>query len=77
MVAKECGLEPGEFVHTMGDAHIYSNHLEAVDQQLSRDSYEPPTLKINSDASIFEIEYEDFEVVDYESHPYIKAAIAV
>lgn len=77
MVAKECGLEPGEFVHTMGDAHIYSNHLEAVEQQLSRDSFEPPTLKINSDASIFEIEYEDFEVVDYESHPYIKAAIAV
>ena len=77
MVAKECGLEAGEFVHTMGDAHIYSNHLEAVDKQLSRDSYEPPTVKINSDASIFEIEYEDFEVVDYESHPYIKAAIAV
>lgn len=77
MVAKECGLEAGEFVHTMGDAHIYSNHLEAVDKQLSRDSYEPPALKINSDASIFEIEYEDFEVVDYKSHPYIKAAIAV
>ncbi len=77
MVAKECGLEAGEFVHTMGDAHIYSNHLEAVDRQLARDSYDPPSLKINSDASIFEIDYEDFEVTGYESHPYIKAPIAV
>lgn len=77
MVAKECDLEAGEFVHTMGDAHIYTNHFEAVDKQLARDSYAPPTLKINSDASIFEINYEDFEVLDYKSHPYIKAPIAV
>lgn len=77
MVAKECDLEAGDFVHTMGDAHIYANHLEAVDKQLGRESFEPPTLKINSDASIFEIDYEDFEVVDYESHSYIKAPIAV
>lgn len=77
MVAKECGLEAGDFVHTMGDAHIYANHIEAVDKQLSRDSFAPPSLEINSDASIFEIDYEDFEVVGYESHPYIKAPIAV
>lgn len=77
MVAKECNLEAGEFVHTMGDAHIYANHLEAVDRQLERESYAPPELRINSTASIFEIDYEDFEVMDYESHPYIKAPIAV
>ncbi|PTI10079.1 thymidylate synthase [Staphylococcus xylosus] len=77
LIAKECGLEVGEFVHTFGDAHIYSNHIDAIETQLSRDSYEPPKLKINSDASIFDINYEDLEIVDYESHPAIKAPIAV
>ncbi|WP_436950134.1 thymidylate synthase [Staphylococcus xylosus] len=77
LIAKECGLEVGEFVHTFGDAHIYSNHIDAIETQLSRDSFEPPKLKINSDASIFEIDYEDLEIVDYESHPAIKAPIAV
>lgn len=77
LIARECGLEVGEFVHTFGDAHIYSNHIDAVKEQLQRESFEPPTLKINSDKSIFDLEYEDLEVVDYEAHPAIKAPIAV
>ncbi|HDC8490267.1 thymidylate synthase [Staphylococcus aureus] len=77
LIAKECGLEVGEFVHTFGDAHIYSNHIDAIQTQLVRESFNPPTLKINSDKSIFDINYEDLEIVDYESHPAIKAPIAV
>ncbi|MDR4632877.1 thymidylate synthase [Staphylococcus aureus] len=77
LIAKECGLEVGEFVHTFGDAHIYSNHIDAIQTQLTRESFNPPTLKINSDKSIFDINYEDLEIVDYESHPAIKAPIAV
>ncbi|WP_251517063.1 MULTISPECIES: thymidylate synthase [Staphylococcus] len=77
LIAKECGLEVGEFVHTIGDAHIYSNHIDAVKTQLERSSYAPPKLKINSDASIFDINYEDLEIVNYDSHPSIKAPIAV
>lgn len=77
LVAKECGLEVGEFVHTFGDAHIYSNHIDAIQTQLARDSFDPPTLKINTDKSIFDIQYEDLEIVDYQSHPGIKAPIAV
>src|SRR5699024_3516320 len=57
LVAKECGLEVGEFIHTFGDAHIYSNHMDAIHTQLSRDSYLPPQLKINTDKSIFDINY--------------------
>ncbi|MEL0538729.1 thymidylate synthase [Staphylococcus debuckii] len=77
LVAKECGLEVGEFVHTFGDAHIYSNHIDAIQTQLARDSFNPPTLKINTNKSIFDIQYEDLEIVDYQSHPGIKAPIAV
>ncbi|SQE64027.1 thymidylate synthase [Staphylococcus aureus] len=77
LIAKECGLEVGEFVHTFGDAHIYSNHIDAIQTQLARESFNTPTLKINSDKSIFDINYEDLEIVDYESHPAIKAPIAV
>ncbi|HFV7320510.1 TPA: thymidylate synthase [Staphylococcus aureus] len=77
LIAKECGLEVGEFVHTFGDAHIYSNHIDAIQTQLARESFNSPTLKINSDKSIFDINYEDLEIVDYESHPAIKAPIAV
>lgn len=77
LIAKECGLEVGEFVHTFGDAHIYSNHMDAVETQLSRDSFNPPQIKINTDKSIFDIEYEDIELINYESHPTIKAPIAV
>ena len=77
LIAKECGLEVGEFVHTFGDAHIYSNHIDAVQTQLARSSFEPPTLRINTDKSIFDIEYEDLEIINYTSHPSIKAPIAV
>ncbi|MCO0860647.1 thymidylate synthase [Staphylococcus pasteuri] len=77
LIAKECGLEVGEFVHTFGDAHIYSNHMDALQEQLSRDSFNPPQIKINSDKSIFDIDYEDIELINYESHPAIKAPIAV
>lgn len=77
LVAKECGLEVGEFIHTFGDAHIYSNHMDAIHTQLSRDSYLPPQLKINTDKSIFDINYEDLELINYKSHPAIKAPIAV
>ncbi|WP_408021133.1 thymidylate synthase [Staphylococcus epidermidis] len=77
LVAKECGLEVGEFIHTFGDAHIYSDHMDAIHTQLSRDSYLPPQLKINTDKSIFDINYEDLELINYESHPAIKAPIAV
>lgn len=77
LVAKECGLEVGEFVHTIGDAHIYSNHLDAVNEQLQRNSYELPQIKINTDKSLFELDYEDLEIVNYQSHAAIKAPIAV
>ncbi|AJC96211.1 thymidylate synthase [Staphylococcus hyicus] len=77
LIAKECGLDVGEFIHTFGDAHIYSNHIDAVETQLARTSYDPPSLKINTDKSIFDLEYEDLEIINYESHPIIKAPIAV
>lgn len=77
LIAKECGLEVGEFVHTFGDAHIYKNHIDAINDQLSRDSYDAPKLNINTDKSLFDIEYEDLEIDGYESHPSIKAPIAV
>ncbi|MCJ1780120.1 thymidylate synthase [Mammaliicoccus sciuri] len=77
LIAKECGLEVGEFVHTFGDAHIYKNHIDAINEQLSRDSYDAPKLNINTDKSLFDIEYEDLEIDGYVSHPSIKAPIAV
>lgn len=77
LVARECNLEVGEFIHTIGDAHIYDNHIDAVNEQLSRTSFKPPTIKINSNKSMFDLEYEDFELVDYKSHPAISAPIAV
>ncbi|MFB9859848.1 thymidylate synthase [Salinicoccus siamensis] len=77
LVARECGLEAHEFIHTLGDAHIYTNHMDAVNEQLARESFSPPKIKIKGNRSMFELEYEDFEVIDYESHPYIKAPIAV
>lgn len=77
LVARECGLEVGDFIHTFGDAHIYSNHIDAVKTQLERDSYDAPTLKINSDKDIFNLEYEDLEIINYTAHPAIKAPIAV
>ena len=78
MVAQVCGLEVGDFVHTLGDAHLYSNHLEQARLQLTRTPYPLPVLKMNPEVdSIFDFIYEDFEIVGYESHPHIKAAVAV
>lgn len=78
MVAQVCGLEPGEFVHTFGDAHLYSNHMEQAHLQLSRDLRPLPTMKINPDVrNIFDFKFEDFELVGYDPHPHIKAAVAV
>ena len=77
LIAKECGLEVGEFVHTLGDAHIYINHFEQVNEQISREAYELPSLRINDFDSIFDLEISDVELIDYESHPFIKAPIAV
>ena len=77
LIAKECGLEVGEFVHTLGDAHIYINHFEQVKEQISREAYELPSLKVSDFDSIFDLEINDVELVDYKSHPFIKAPIAV
>ena len=78
MIAQVCNLELGDFVHTFGDAHIYSNHIEQVQLQLSREPYPLPQLKINPDiTSIFDFKYEDFELINYQSHPHIKGEVAV
>ncbi|MDR3346241.1 MAG: thymidylate synthase [Campylobacteraceae bacterium] len=78
MIAQVCGLKLGDFVHTFGDAHLYSNHLEQADLQLSRTPFQLPTLKINPDIKdIFDFKYEDFELLNYEAHPHIKADVAV
>lgn len=78
LIAHECGLEVGEFVHTIGDAHIYLNHIDQVKEQLSRDLRDLPTLKINPEKqSIFDIEMEDLTIEGYNPHPSIKAPIAV
>lgn len=78
MAAQVTGYQPGEFIHTFGDAHLYLNHLEQTDLQLSREPLPLPTMKINTAVtSIFDFRYEDFELVNYQSHPAIKAPIAV
>lgn len=78
MIAQVCNLEVGEFVHSFGDAHIYLNHIEAVNEQLSREPYPLPTLKINKDVKdINKFTMNDFELVDYKHHPKIKAKMAV
>lgn len=78
MVAKVCGLEPGEYIHTFGDAHIYSNHMDQVAQQLSRQPRPLPRLRLNPDATdLFGFEYEDIMLEDYDPHPGIKAPVAV
>lgn len=77
MIAQQTGLEPGEFIWTGGDCHIYDNHVEQVEKQLSREAYPYPTIKVNKRDSLFEYEFEDFEIVGYEHHPGIKAPVAV
>ena len=78
MIAQVCGLEPGEFIHTTGDTHLYLNHLEQADLQLSREPRKLPKMKINPEVrSIFDFKYEDFELVDYDPWPAIKAPVAV
>ena len=78
MVAQVTGLMPGDFVHTFGDAHLYLNHLEQADEQLSRQPFPLPQMNINqSVTSIFDFRYDDFELVNYQCHPAIKAPIAV
>ncbi|MBU3580911.1 thymidylate synthase [Polynucleobacter sp. AP-Capit-er-40B-B4] len=78
MMAQQCNLEVGDFIWTGGDCHLYSNHLEQVELQLSRDFFQLPKLNIlRKPDSIFDYEFEDFEIVGYESHPHIKAPVAI
>ena len=78
MIAQVCGLQVGEFVHTLGDAHLYHNHFEQAKEQLSRQPFPLPTMKINPDVKdIFSFELSDFELLNYQAHPSIKAPIAV
>ena len=78
MVAQVTGLKAGDFVHTIGDTHLYLNHLEQVELQLTREPRPLPKMKINPDVKdIFDFKYEDFELVDYDPHPHIKGVVAV
>ena len=78
MIAQVCDLEYGDFIHTLGDAHLYSNHMDQVATQLAREPNLLPTMKINPEVKdIFGFVYEDFELEGYESHPHIKAPVAV
>jgi thymidylate synthase len=78
MIAQVCDLEPGEFIHTFGDVHIYNNHMEQVNLQLSRTPYPLPTMKLNPAVkNIFDFKYEDFMLENYQYHPAIKAPVAV
>ena len=78
MLAQVCDLEPGEFIHTLGDAHLYSNHMEQVTQQIARDPFPLPTMKLNpAIKDIFAFTFDDFELVNYQCHPHIKAPVAV
>lgn len=77
MIAKECGLEPGEFVHTLGDAHLYLNHLDQAQEQLAREPRKLPVMHLNPDVtSIFDYTYEDFTLEGYDPHPAIKAPLS-
>jgi len=78
MMAQVTGFQPGDFVHTFGDVHIYSNHLEQVKLQLTREPFPLPTMKINPEVkNIFDFKFEDFELINYQAHPHIKGEVAV
>ncbi|MBN1666370.1 MAG: thymidylate synthase [Anaerolineales bacterium] len=78
MIAQVCDLQPGEFVHTLGDAHLYTNHFEQARLQLSRKPYPLPEIKLNPEVrDLFAFQYPDFELLNYQSHPHIRAEIAV
>ncbi len=78
MLAQVCGLQPGDFVHTLGDSHLYSNHLDQARLQLSRDIRPLPSLRLNPDVkSIFDFRFEDIAIEHYDPHPHIKAAVAI
>ena len=78
MVAQVCGLQPGDFVHSFGDVHLYNNHFEQAQLQLSRETFPLPVMKINPEAKdIFGFKFEDFTLEGYQSHPGIKAPVAV
>jgi thymidylate synthase len=78
MIAQVCDLQPGEFIHTLGDAHLYANHFEQCDLQLARVPYDLPRLRLNPEVrDLFAFGYDDFEIVNYRHHPHIKAPIAV
>ena len=78
MIAQVCDLKPGDFVHTLGDTHLYLNHLEKARLQLEREPYPLPTMRINPEVdSIFGFHYEDFQLEDYQAHPHIKAEVSV
>lgn len=78
MMAQVCGLQYGEFIHTFGDVHLYSNHVEQAKLQLTRTPFPLPTMKINPEVKeLFDFKFEDFTLVDYQSHPHIKAPVAI
>lgn len=78
MIAQVCDLAPGDFIHTLGDAHLYSNHMEQVETQLARTPYPRPTMHINPDVKdIFAFTFDDFTLKDYQAHPHIKAPVAI
>jgi thymidylate synthase len=78
MMAQVCGYEPGDFIHTFGDAHIYSNHMEQIELQLSREPKPLPKILLNPNVKdIFDFKFDDFTLIDYDPHPHIKGAVAV
>ena len=78
MIAQVCDLEPGDFIHTFGDAHIYTNHFEQMKLQLTREPKKLPTIKINNEVkNIFDFKFEDFILENYDPHPHIKGKVAV
>jgi thymidylate synthase len=78
MIAHVCNLKVGDFIHTFGDAHIYTNHFDQVKLQLTREPKKLPELKINRNVgSIFDFKFDDFEILNYDPHPHIKGAVSI